>query len=500
MEVFFLKTAVKKPKLIETFLLLISFILVLFFQNCTTSANIVENNETTPTVIAAPKSCQFDGQAIFSGQMIQAFQNSSVSFGLACVSENRTCQDGALSGSYAFSSCAVDVPASCLFNAQTINHGLSAVAFQNSNVPLGSVCVSESRDCSNGSMSGSYAFSSCSIAGPASCLFNGQTVAHNSVVIGFQSSSVSSGSVCQQENRVCDNGALTGSFAFASCDVQAPQSCLFNNQTLANGQNVEAFLTSVAPSGGQCTNEIRNCDNGILLGDYEFASCNLAGPQSCLFNGQTVADGQSVEAFENVSVLFGTSCQRQTRTCSNGALSGTYAHSSCVVSPPVSCSFNGQEVVSGSSVVAFEAAMAPSGGSCVAESRMCNNGALSGSHQFGSCTGSAAPAGSCTFNDQIVLTGTSIIAFQTAAVPFGSSCISQSRDCSSGNLTGSYAFSTCTVIPPASCSFNGQTISSGTSVKAYKTSKPNKKGLCPSQNRSCSNGSLSGSFQFSLCQ
>lgn len=54
----------------------------------------------------------------------------------------------------------------------------------------------------------------------------------------------------------------------------------------------------------------------------------------CSFNGQTVAHGSSVTAYKTNSVAQGQTCQSETRTCTNGTLSGSFAHSSCSVETP----------------------------------------------------------------------------------------------------------------------------------------------------------------------
>ncbi|MDO8514663.1 MAG: chondroitinase-B domain-containing protein, partial [bacterium] len=64
------------------------------------------------------------------------------------------------------------------------------------------------------------------------------------------------------------------------------------------------------------------------------------------------------------------------------------------------------------------------------------------------CTASVAvatPTSSCTFNGATVAHGASVPAYQTASVPVGSTCTSQSRVCTNGTLSGTYTFSTCTV-------------------------------------------------------
>jgi peptidoglycan hydrolase-like protein with peptidoglycan-binding domain len=54
--------------------------------------------------------------------------------------------------------------ASCSFNGQTVTHGASVTAYQTSTVSYGSACVSEQRTCNNGTLSGSYTNSSCTVS------------------------------------------------------------------------------------------------------------------------------------------------------------------------------------------------------------------------------------------------------------------------------------------------------------------------------------------------
>ncbi len=56
---------------------------------------------------------------------------------------------------------------------------------------------------------------------------------------------------------------------------------------------------------------------------------------SCSFNGTTIAHGASVAAYASASVVSPASCQMQTRMCANGALSGSYDAATCTVQPVV---------------------------------------------------------------------------------------------------------------------------------------------------------------------
>jgi hypothetical protein len=163
------------------------------------------------------------------------------------------------------------------------------------------------------------------------CRFNGQEYEEGKTVIAYQSSTVPFGQTCNSEVRVCRDGAFTGSFAFSQCSAGAAESCLFNGQTIEHGGKVTAYSASTVPFGGTCASQERVCNNGSLSGSFAFGTCSVGGPKSCLFNGETVAHGQSVIAFAQSSVPYGQTCVSQPRVCNDGVLSGTYANKSCAV-------------------------------------------------------------------------------------------------------------------------------------------------------------------------
>lgn len=441
--------------------------------------------------------CTFNGQEYSEGETVTAYLTSTVATGQTCTSEVRKCEGGAFTGTYLFATCAVNGPASCLFNGRTIASGASVTAFQNSSVPFGSTCSSQSRVCTNGSLSGSYNFETCTPGAAASCLFNGQTVAHGASVIAYPSSSVPFGSSCQGSSRTCNNGVLSGAGNYATCNTSGANSCLFNGQTVPHGGSVKAYQNSSVAYGQTCVSQDRICNNGDLNGSYAYASCTQGSAGSCLFNGQTYAHGQSVTAYQSSTVPYGQSCVSQQRTCNNGTMSGSYQYGSCNPNSAQACLFNGQTVAHGQSVTAYASSTVAYGQTCSSQSRTCNNGTLSGSYSYSSCNpGSAA---SCYLGGQTIAHGQSILAYLNAAPPAGQQCSSQYRTCTNGVLSGSYQNLSCTPQQAASCSFNGQTIPNGGSVTAYASSSVPYGQSCQAQTRQCVNGSLSGSYQYSTC-
>lgn len=135
--------------------------------------------------------------------------------------------------------------------------------------------------------------------------------------------------------RTCTNGVLDGTGTFGSCVVDQPLACQFNGMTVPSGQSVTAYLTSTVPAGSICQPQTRVCTNGVLSSAGEFATCSPATPAACLVNGQTVASGSSIVLFKTAVAASG-SCETETRVCTNGALSGTATFLACDNSPLLS--------------------------------------------------------------------------------------------------------------------------------------------------------------------
>ncbi len=184
--------------------------------------------------------------------------------------------------------------ASCYFNSQEVPHGSSVTAYQTPSVPYGSSCVSESRSCDNGALSGSYAHASCSVNPPSSCTLDGTSVPHGTWATAYQTATVPFGSSCTSEGRYCDDGALSGSYPHASCTVDSPTTCPLDGTIIPHGGDLMCYSTRTAPSGTLCNtySQNRSCYDGTLSGDsaYEYASCNCTPSYSCSGNSILYTD------------------------------------------------------------------------------------------------------------------------------------------------------------------------------------------------------------------
>ncbi|MBX9769283.1 MAG: hypothetical protein K2X47_18545 [Bdellovibrionales bacterium] len=275
------------------------------------------------------------------------------------------------------------------------------------------------------------------------CTFNGREILDGEVILAYLNSTEDYGKPCQSQERSCAGGKLTGSYNFGSCDIAEPKACLFNGRTFRSGQTTEAFRNSAVAFGSVCEKEIRDCSNGILSGSFPFPTCEAGKPKNCLFDGKNVPHGTTVNAYAMSTVPFGIQCSPIARTCNDGALSGMGDYGSCVVNLPASCLFNGMTIPHGQNVLVYRASRVNYGQSCSAVTRTCENGALSGDGDFASCV-VGAPA-SCLINGQTVPHGGTITLFLEPTVPNGSTCQTQLRLCGDGTLSGTAQFSACTV-------------------------------------------------------
>lgn len=119
----------------------------------------------------------------------------------------------------------------------------------------------------------------------------------------------------------------------ATVNVAEAAKCSFAGGTILNGGTVTTYQSAAVPFGSSCVSEVRTCSNGTLTGTYTNNSCMVTDAKACTSSTfGTVAHGASVSAYQNqVTATPSAQCVSETRTCSNGVLSGTYTYPECFV-------------------------------------------------------------------------------------------------------------------------------------------------------------------------
>jgi hypothetical protein len=351
----------------------------------------------------------------------------------------------------------VTVQPDCKFNRIGMNEGDTVIAYQSSSVPAGQQCIGQTRSCQNGRLLGTYEYSYCVPGVPKACLINGLTIPHGGKIKTFESALVPYGQTCDQrsEERTCDNGVLSGSFTLTDCAVDRAIDCRLGDVSVLHNTSQRFYQSSQVPFQQACVSELRKCMNGILSGTYTFSSCTPAGPQSCTLDGLSANHSEFRPFYDKRTVPFGQACPAPvSRQCSNGVYLGSevYHFATCTTAGPLSCTFAGEPVEHNTDVEAFEVASVPYGQNCAAKRqiRHCNNGSLSGSYTFKSC--STVAASSCTTTDGVVIeSGISRRLFKSKSViapdTCGASSNTETVTCTNGSLSGTARFAACTVAP-----------------------------------------------------
>jgi hypothetical protein len=369
------------------------------------------------------------GLTLDSGQSVTAYQNSSAACGSSCVSQTRTCTNGTLSGSYTNRTCSVASCPCTLPWGGSIAHGASVTAYRYASVLCGATCTNQQRTCNNGTLSGSYTNRTCTAGacsgnscfqtvGPAT--FNNAVTQCQAIGTGwnmvYAESHWSALNTFNQSGLVRENPTAISNPHWCSFDPskESTKASLFSasNNCVGDVPRTDPFLgicynancgasfscSGTVPNGTtriMCPNDDTSLhtngtwtNKGATSASCTETKCEYYTPVSSCTTpwGTNVPEGDSVTAYQNSSVACGASCASQTRTCTSGVLSGTYTHQSCSVNPCADCALPwGGTIADGDTVTAYQSASVACGSSCTSQTRTCTNGTLSGGYTNQSC-------------------------------------------------------------------------------------------------------------------
>ncbi len=207
---------------------------------------------------------------------------------------------------------------SCIhpFTDEVIANG-AQVEFAKTNPQCGQPCLTAQRTCENGTFIGDTSFTenplqcAASDACPVEPCTNGATNPPqcNQCPAG---QSMVSGS-CQTVTYKWQTGEW-GQCSAVACGTSGSRSrtvqCVRSDKTIVS----DSFCTTEKPSSQQ--------------------ACHAPACMSCKLPwGGTVAHGQKIIAYKASNVACGKTCDAETRTCSNGTLSGSFSKQSCSAAP-----------------------------------------------------------------------------------------------------------------------------------------------------------------------
>ena len=276
---------------------------------------------------------------------------------------NLTCSNNACeSCGYAGLACCKSTPA-CNVDLTCVSDVCEADAGADDAGTVSASCISQ--NCPSGCCSGTTCEAGNSDAacgtGGVACLSctgsdtcqNGQCAAPPTCTSQNCPSGCCSGNVCEagSSNSACGTGgaacqSCTGSDTCQNGQCAAPPpTCTSQNcpSGCCSGSVCEAGSSSSAcgTGGAAC----QTCSGGDACQSGQCA----APPASCSLPwGGNISDGASVTAYQASSVACGSSCASESRTCSSGTLSGSYANSACTVQSCPACGASGEACCSGS--------------------------------------------------------------------------------------------------------------------------------------------------------
>lgn len=104
------------------------------------------------------------------------------------------------------------------------------------------------------------------------------------------------------------------------------------------------------------------------------------------------------------------------------------------------------------------------------------------------------------FTEATIPHGQSVTAWMAASVAWNAACQSEQRVCNDGVLGGSFTSASCAVETPLACSLPwGGSLDHGAAATAYQYASVPFEAECPSEQRSCVNGELSGVWTVQAC-
>lgn len=304
-------------------------------------------------------------------------------------SANFVCDDGtyvAQAGATCGNNCAAGTAnwtgtSNCTAPYGALTHGANSTIADSTAPGTGNVTIT----CSNGNPTQSAASCTPANCGGTTLYWGGSCWAS----VGAQSSGYSAGIT---NSAATHTGTATASCTDGAWSVTSPVCNARCNLpwggSITHGGSVTAWNT--AASCGGCASQTRTCSNGTLSGSYTAGSCNNSSCASCWGPSGWVAHGGWTLAYWAWTAPCGGTCWSEWRYCNNGSLSGSYGASSCSVAACSSCALPwGGSIAHGSSVTAWSTAA--SCGGCASETRTCTNGSLSGSYGFGACNNASCP-------------------------------------------------------------------------------------------------------------
>lgn len=260
----------------------VSFLASLFlFQNCsgTKFTDELTMQDTAGNPAVEIKYCEYNGKTDYRpGAFIKTFVSSSVAYNAECVEQSHECKDGSFTGALGFPTCGKNVPQDCQIGTDVIPHGTRVERWEAASVPYTGTCRSEQRECTNGSIPGSYTVKTPCVkqppptaTGKMECRM--RTGQSNSKILdlyekwsddSYRLKETCSNWHSQRDNDSWNCGKRTNGIYGQFTTVDAEESCCPNGWTVVNG-----LCMPIANAGQACYGSL-NCADGLECRSDDF--------------------------------------------------------------------------------------------------------------------------------------------------------------------------------------------------------------------------------------
>ncbi len=283
--------------------------------------------------------CYLNGETIRNKMSKYYYKNDKVPYGTDCQSEKRVCKDGKLSGSFTNKFCKIEKGESCFVGKLELKDKESKFFYSKSKVSEGDYCkqYKQKRTCNNGTMTGDDIYYSlkCEDFKPKSCKINNIEIKDGEFQKFYSTEKVLDENECKSQVRVCDDGELFGDDKYKYISCKKKSSCkLWNGEFMQNGSRV-FYKNHTVENSSQCKyKENRICDDGVLSGSYTNQYCYAIKDKICFYGGLTIREGTYKVFYSKNKVEEGEKCKdfSKKKYCLGGKINSDeeYIYSSCV--------------------------------------------------------------------------------------------------------------------------------------------------------------------------
>ncbi|MDQ1344381.1 MAG: hypothetical protein QG650_1102 [Patescibacteria group bacterium] len=212
-----------------------------------------------------------------------------------------------------------------------VAHNATVTAYQSATAAFGTSCVSEQRKCNDGALSGTFEVQNCSVTAAAACALPwGGTVPHGDVATAYSEASIpfaaAYGCADRKQDRECVDGTLSGSVSYdkEACVKGEASACAANASYSKNAHTYSVPLLAHGADSGNLTSADVSENHGVFrysltlsCNDGAYANENESGPAVASCDAGYAWDAGSSSCKAAVNGTCGTAAKSYANSASS---------------------------------------------------------------------------------------------------------------------------------------------------------------------------------------